>query len=188
MKHFGGVIVSLVLFLGAGTLRAAADAAGQKINSDSSAVTSQLHALDQQERTTLQDLSQQMANLKEKHQSDTAPPQQQLASFNTEFETAMNQLRAQYNDTRTQDDDARAALMDRLKPGYLALYNEKKSSLANVNSQEEQSIQSLRQQEDAELQSIREKYDAQRKSLQQESGAQRQAINAQFDTSVKALK
>ena len=37
MKHFGSVIVSLVLFPGARTLRAAADGAGQKINSDSSA-------------------------------------------------------------------------------------------------------------------------------------------------------
>jgi hypothetical protein len=175
-------------FPGAGTLRAAADGAGQKINSDSSAVTSQLHALDQQEKTALQALSQQMTNLKEKHQADATPLQQQLVSFNTEFETAMYQLRARYNDTRSQDDDARAALMDRLKPGYLSLHNEKKSSLANVNGQEEQSIQSLRQQEDAELQSIREKYDAQRKSLQQESGALRQTINSQFDTAVKALK
>ncbi len=199
MKHFGSPILTLALLMSAGTL-AAEDGAGQKVetqlptpvstasNSTNSAVSSQLHALDQQEKTDLQSLNQQITGLKEKHQADTTPVQQELASFNTEFETAMNQLRTRYNETRNQDDDARAALMDRLKPGYLSLYNEKRSSLANVNSQEEQSNTSLRQQEDAELQSIRDKYDAQRKSLQQESAAQRQTINSQFDAAVRALK
>jgi hypothetical protein len=151
-------------------------------------VSDSVRALDQQEKVALQSLSQQMADLKEKHQAETAPLQQQLASFNAAFEGAMKQLRDQYDDTRNRDGDERAALMDRIKPGYLALYNEKKASLANVNSQEEQSMQSLRQQEDAELQSVREKYDAQRKSLQQESSAQRQTINSQFEAAVKALK
>jgi len=41
----------------------------------------------------------------------------------------MKQLRQQYEDTRTQDEDHKAALMDQIKPGYLALYNEKKASL-----------------------------------------------------------
>jgi hypothetical protein len=201
MKHFGNLIISLFLSIGVGTLaEATAKAAGPDpepqsatlatnvSTSGSSAVSSQLHALEQQEKTDLQSLTQQMTDLKERHQAETTPVQQQLASFNGEFESAMKQLRTQYEDTRNQDDEARAALMDRIKPGYLALYNEKKASLANVNSQEEQSIQSLRQQEDAELQSIREKYDSQRKNLQQESAAQRKAIDSQFDSAVKGLK
>ena len=100
----------------------------------------------------------------------------------------MKQLRIQYDDLRNQDNEELAGLMDRIKPGYLALYNGKKASLATVRSQEEQSIQRLRQQEEAELQTIREKYDAQRKSLQQDAAAKRQVIDGQFDAAVKLLK
>ena len=48
MKHFGILIVSLVLSVSVG--------AGQKIEP-------QLHALDQQEKANLQSLNQQMADL-----------------------------------------------------------------------------------------------------------------------------
>jgi hypothetical protein len=196
MQHVGNLILSLIVSIG---VAAAQNGAGQKTapwatpvssasNSATSAASSQLHALDLQEKTALQSLNQQITDLKERHQAETTPLQQQLASFNSAFDGEMKQLRAQYDDTRNQDDDARAALMDRIKPGYLALYNEKKASLASVNSQEDQSIQSLRQQEDAQLQSIREQYDAQRKSLQQQSAAQRQVIDSQFDTAVQGLK
>ena len=173
MKHFGILTVSLVLSVGVG--------AGQKIEP-------QLRALDQQEKTNLQSLNQQMADLKEKHLAETTPLQQQLASLNSAFDSAMKQLRDQYDATRNQDNQERATLMDRIKPGYLALYNDKQQSLANVNGQEEQSAQSLRQQEDAELASIREKYEAQIKGVRQEATAQRQTIDNQFDTAVKALK
>jgi hypothetical protein len=177
IKHSGKLILSLVLSIGAGLGAYAA-----------SAVSSQMHALEQQEKTDLQNLSQQIADLKDKHQQEIAPPQQQLDSINGTFQSAMKQLKDQYADTRSHDDDELAALMDRIKPGYLSFYNEKKSSLANVNSREDQSIQGLRQQEDNELQGIREKYAAQRKSLQQESTSQRQAINSKFETEVKGLK
>jgi hypothetical protein len=177
MKH-RVLMLALVLSLGVGVL---ADSA-------STTVFSQVRALEQQEKTALQDLSRQMADLKDRHQAETSPLQQQLVSFNAAFEGAMKQLRDQYDGTRNRDDDERAALMDRIKPGYLALYGGKKQSLATVNSQEDQAAQSLRQQEDAELQGIRDKYDAQRKNLQQQSAAQRQSIESQFDAEVKALK
>jgi hypothetical protein len=129
-----------------------------------------------------------MADLKAAHQSETMPLQQQLASLNETFQNAMQQLHQQYDDTRGRDDDELASLMDRIKPGYLALYNQKKESVASVNSKEEEAVLSLRKQEDSELQSIREKYDAQRASLQQDSAAQRQAIKSQFQTAVKELQ
>ncbi len=179
LKHAGSLALSLVLSVGVGTLAYAAD---------NGAVSSQIHALEQQEKADLQNLIQQIADLKATHQGDTAPLQQRLDSLDGAFQSAMKQLHDQYNETRTRDDDQRAALMDRIKPGFLALYNQKKASLANVTSKEEQALQGLRQQEDAELQSIREKYDAERKSQQQESASQRQAINSQFDAAVKELK
>jgi hypothetical protein len=198
MKHFGSLMLSLVLSIGAGKLADAAEnGGGQKAeptpvstasNSASSAVTSQLRALGDQEKVDLQNLNQQMADLKEGHQRDTAPLQQQLASFNDAFQSAMKQLHDQYEDTRNRDGDERAALMDRIKPGYLALYNEKKGSLASANSREDEASQGLRKQEDVELRSIREKYDAQRASLKQESAAQRQTINSQFEAAVQGLR
>jgi hypothetical protein len=175
-KHFAYLMLSL--FLATGVWTYAAD----------NAVTSQIHALEQQKKTDLQNLTQQVADLKARHQSETAPHQQQLDSLNSAFQTAMKQLHDQYDETRNHDDDELAALMDRIKPGYLALYNEKKQSLASAHGQEDQAIQGLRQQEDTELQSIREKYDAQLKSLRQDESAKRQAIVSQFDTAVKALK
>jgi hypothetical protein len=201
MKNFCSLMLSLVLSIWAGIPAAAAEkGAGQKItpqsatpaintsNSASSGAWSQMRALDQQEKLDLQNLSQQMADLKERNQRDTAPLQQQMGSLNAAFQSAMKQLRDQYDETRNRDDDERAALMDRIRPGYLSFYNQKKGSLASVNGREDDALQSLHQQEEVELQSIREKYDAQRKSLQQESAAQRQAINSQFDTEVKRLK
>ena len=175
MKQFGTLIISLILSVGVAI-------------SANSAISSQIRALEQQGKIDLQSLNQQMADLKQKHQSETTPLQQQMASFNNAFDSAMKQLHSEYDDTRNRDNDERAALMDRIKPGYLALYNDKKASLASVNTREDEAGQSLRQQEEAELQSIREKYDAQRKSLQQESAAQRQAIDSQFDAAVKGLK
>src|SRR5579862_4555373 len=105
-KNFGRLL-SLVFSLGVGVL------AAQKTASESagSAAMSQARAVEQQEKSALQGLSQQMADLKERHQNETAPLQQQLASLNTAFEAAMKQLRDQYDDTRQHDDDERAALM-----------------------------------------------------------------------------
>ena len=142
MKNLA-LMLSIVLSIGVGTLAAqkTAPPAGTLANTASSsansAIVSQVRALEQQEKTALQSLSQQMTELKGKHQSELAPLNQQLDSFNSQFESALKQLRQQYEDTRTQDEDQKAALMDEIKPGYLALYNEKKAPLAGVNSQEE---------------------------------------------------
>lgn len=178
MKFLGKPIFRLALFIGVAILAVAAE----------NAAMSQLHALDQQEKTDLQNLNQQMMDLKAKHQADTTPLEQQLASLNSAFDSGMKQFREQYDETRARDGEERAMIMDRIKPGYLALYNEKKMSLASVNSQEEQSVQGLRQQEDAELQSVRDRYNAEIKNSQQQASVQRQAIDGQFDAAVKGLK
>jgi TolA-binding protein len=58
MKHFGSLILSLVLFVGVGILAHAADngqkTAGNASNSASSAVSTQLRTLEQQEKIDLQ--------------------------------------------------------------------------------------------------------------------------------------
>jgi hypothetical protein len=67
-KHFGNLILGLIVFVGA------ANCAEPAV----SAATSKMHALEQQKKADLQNLNQQMADLKEKHQSEIAPLQQQL--------------------------------------------------------------------------------------------------------------
>jgi hypothetical protein len=178
MKSFGKPTFRLALFIGVAILAAAAE----------NAAMLQLHALDQQEKTDLQNLNEQMEDLKAKHQTDTTQLQQQLASFNSAYDSTMKQLREQYDETRNRDGEERATIMDRIKPGYLALYNQRRASTAGVNGQEEQSVQSLRRQEDAELQSIRDRYNAEIKNSQQQATGQRQAIDSQFDAAVKGLK
>src|SRR5580700_1447665 len=60
MKQFGTLIVILAVSVGVGI-------------SANSAISSQILALEQQEKLDLQSLNQQMADLKQKHQSETAP-------------------------------------------------------------------------------------------------------------------
>src|SRR5580700_3444752 len=61
--------------------------AGSSSNSTSNAVMLQIQALDQQEKVTLQNLGQQMADLGQKHQSEITPLQQQLSTLNAAFQS-----------------------------------------------------------------------------------------------------
>jgi len=178
---------ALILFIAAAPL-AAQKTPGNASSSANNAVMSQVRALDQKEKTDLQNLSRQMTDLRQMHQNDVAPLDQQLSSLNAGFQSAMKSLQDQYETTHHQFGEQRAMLLNLIKPGYLALYQQEQQSLANLKSEEDQAAQSLRQQEDSELQAVREKYDAQRKDQQQQYAAQRRSIDSQFEADVKASK
>ncbi len=189
MKTFSSqtVISFIALAMAAGTPLHADPAPGAmpaKAASGHSALWSQVHALEGQEKSALQSLQQQMSDLRNKHQADSS----QCSSLGPTFQTAMQSLQAQYDSSRSGFEDQKANLMDQIKPGYLASYNQEKQTLAGTKTQEDQSIKGLHDQEESELQAVRQKYDAQRKTLQQQYSTQRQQIEAQFKSQTQGLK
>ena len=122
-----GIVALLIAALGAAFYigQAAADTVG-----GSQAIWAQIKSLEQQHKTDLANLDQQIAALREQIQT---------------VQNSLQPLQAQRDTMNKQFEDQRTSLRDQVQPGYQAAYQTEQQGLASAKGQHDAAISAANQ-------------------------------------------
>jgi hypothetical protein len=121
----------------------------------------QVHALDQERATLIESILQQVRDLQHQHAKDVA----RWTSIREEQKAKMKELQMNLHTTAISFDDRKASLMDRINPGSLEEYRQKKQKQLALRNKYEKTLNDLRQKEIFAVNSVHEKYRQERQHL-----------------------